>query len=112
MFSLVIVSKFEPSSVFDALFPYLLPSRPFVIFSHYLQPLVELCSRLYREGTAVNLDLNETWMREYQVLPDRTHPMMRMDNESGFILSGIKVVNLDSTSLEEQDEPEVKKRKT
>lgn len=37
------------------------------------------------------LELGETWMREYQVLPQRTHPTMRMNAASGYILSGIKV---------------------
>lgn len=39
------------------------------------------------------MDLQETWMREYQVLPSRTHPMMRMHGASGYILFGTKVNN-------------------
>jgi tRNA (adenine-N(1)-)-methyltransferase non-catalytic subunit len=41
--------------------------------------------------TILDLQLNETWTREYQVLPGRTHPEMKMNACSGYLLSGIKV---------------------
>merc|ERR1712183_277052 len=40
---------------------------------------------------AINLRLSDTWMREYQVLPGRTHPSMNMTQSGGFILTGIKL---------------------
>ena len=35
--------------------------------------------------------LTEGFLRQYQVLPGRTHPMMNMSGSGGFILSVIKV---------------------
>jgi len=35
--------------------------------------------------------ISETLMRDYQVLPLRTHPEMKTSATSGFILSGIKI---------------------
>mmetsp|Transcript_85866 Transcript_85866/g.229751 ORF Transcript_85866/g.229751 Transcript_85866/m.229751 type:complete len:436 (-) Transcript_85866:65-1372(-) len=42
----------------------------------------------------VNIRLEEFWLREYQVLPQRTHPMMNAQTNlvSGFLLSGVKIV--------------------
>ena len=41
---------------------------------------------------AVSLQLQEPWLREYQVLPGRSHPTMSMLGTGGFLLSGIAVV--------------------
>ena len=40
---------------------------------------------------ALRLQLSESWCRAYQVLPGRTHPVMSMPSNIGWILSGIKV---------------------
>jgi hypothetical protein len=40
---------------------------------------------------AINLKLSDTWMREYQVLPGRTHPNNNMSQNGGFLLVGIKL---------------------
>jgi len=42
----------------------------------------------------VNIRLEEFWLREYQVLPQRTHPLMNAQTNlvSGFVLSGVKII--------------------
>jgi tRNA (adenine58-N1)-methyltransferase non-catalytic subunit len=40
----------------------------------------------------VMMRISETWMREYQVLPLRTHPQMKTSATGGYILNGIKVI--------------------
>ena len=40
---------------------------------------------------AVALQLHESWFREYQVLPSRTHPHMTTSATGGYVLSGMKV---------------------
>ncbi|EGG16842.1 tRNA-methyltransferase subunit [Cavenderia fasciculata] len=92
--SLIIVSKYSPLSLILSCLPYLKPSGSFVIFSLYKQQLLECNQHLSTNKLAVNLTINEIWMREQQVLPKRTHPMMSMDGASGFLLSGIKVKSL------------------
>lgn len=42
----------------------------------------------------IDLQLNETWTRENQVLPGRTHPEMNMSACSGYLLSGIKILDI------------------
>lgn len=96
--------------LFDHLFPHLAPAGCFAIYSPYMKPLegnvwfcanyiLELFIRLKVQSfdsnakvKVLNLSLSETFLREFQVLPLRTHPVMRMKCGQGYILSGIKVV--------------------
>ncbi|KDO24610.1 hypothetical protein SPRG_10142 [Saprolegnia parasitica CBS 223.65] len=89
--SLIIASHYDPLSMLQALLPLLGLSKPFVVYSEYLEPLTTAFDALQRMDSIVNLQLNDTWTREYQVLPGRTHPEMTMSAGSGYILSGIKV---------------------
>ena len=43
------------------------------------------------QGSAVNVNLSETWLRSYQVLPERTHPTVTMSGGGGYLLTGIIV---------------------
>jgi tRNA (adenine-N(1)-)-methyltransferase non-catalytic subunit len=61
----------------------------------------------------INLQLSDTWTREYQVLPGRTHPEMSMSAGSGYLLTGIKVEAsriLLATSLPERSHDDMAKR--
>lgn len=89
--SLIIAVSWDAEKTLDALWPLLLPSGSFVVFSQYLAPLNKLHARLKNKKQAVFLQCSETWYRVQQVLPNRTHPMMNMDGGSGYILTGIKV---------------------
>ncbi|XP_068730335.1 tRNA (adenine(58)-N(1))-methyltransferase non-catalytic subunit TRM6-like isoform X2 [Montipora capricornis] len=89
--SLVVVSRFQPSPIVLSLIPRLAPSRPFVIFCQYKEPLMECYVNLREKGTAINIHLTETWLRHYQVLPARTHPEISMNGSGGYLLSGITV---------------------
>ena len=53
---------------------------------------MELQEQLQREKKAVFIRVEELWMREYQVLPLRSHPKMNMDGASGYLLSAVKVL--------------------
>merc|ERR1712094_81554 len=76
---------------FFALLPHLTCGFPFVVFSEYMEPLMEAMLQLRAKDCAIRLQLAETWLREYQVLPERTHPVMSTSAASGYVLSGIKV---------------------
>ncbi|KAK5584237.1 hypothetical protein RB653_005845 [Dictyostelium firmibasis] len=91
VWSLVIVTKYSPLNILLSCWPYLNSSGSFVIYSHFPQPLMEVHQFLHKNQMAVNQQISEIWMREHQVLPKRTHPMMGMDGASGFILYGTKV---------------------
>lgn len=89
--SIVLATRYDPTSTLLDLLPYLTPSGPFVVYSEYMEPLAECFRELQKQGLAINLRLMDTWMREYQVLPGRTHPQMNMTQSGGFLLTGIKL---------------------
>lgn len=88
--SLIVATKYDPVDVTVALLPYLMQSGTFVVYSQCLRQLEDLAEVVL--GTvACDIDISESWMREYQVLPQRTHPMMEMNGASGYVLTGIKI---------------------
>ena len=89
--SLIIATPFHPLPILLALFPHLAPSCPFVVFCEHIEPLAECFQALKKGGLAIKLQLSETWMREYQVMHNCTHPQMTMSATGGFILTGTKV---------------------
>ncbi|KAI4336790.1 hypothetical protein L6164_015271 [Bauhinia variegata] len=73
------------------LIPLLSNSAPFSIYHQYLQPLATCMHNLQLGKMAIGLQISEPWLREYQVLPSRTHPCMQMSAFGGYILSGTKI---------------------
>ncbi len=89
---LVMSKNFDPLNIVELLLNFLSNSRPFAIFSPNIEPLNNCYVALKK--SSVFLRLSETWLRKYQVLPDRTRPEMLMSASSGYLLSGIKVSTL------------------
>lgn len=89
--SLILACSYDPKATLLKLLPYLETSCPFVVFCEYMEPLFECFQELQNQKLAINLRLSDTWLREYQVLPNRTHPNMTMSQNGGFILTGVKV---------------------
>ncbi|PHU01504.1 hypothetical protein BC332_31291 [Capsicum chinense] len=79
--SLIIAApELDPWGIIKEVLPLLAFSAPFAVY-HYLQI----------EKMAIGLQISEPWLREYQVLPSRTHPHMHMSAFSGYVLSGTKI---------------------
>jgi len=89
--SILIATKNDPTETLLGMLPHLAPSCPFVVFCEYMEPLAHCLLELQKNNLAINLRLTDTWMREYQVLPGRTHPNMYMSQNGGFLLVGIKL---------------------
>ncbi|NWW81353.1 TRM6 methyltransferase, partial [Climacteris rufus] len=104
---LIVASKFHPAPLLLSLLEFVAPSRPFVVYCQYKEPLLECYTKLRERGGVINLKLSETWLRNYQVLPDRSHPKLTMSGGGGYLLSGITVV-LDK-SRSESSTPEALK---
>lgn len=90
MDSLLVAVKNHPANILSIL-DFLAASRPFAIFSMYLEPLVDCYVTLKTRGDIISLNITENWFRKYQVLNDRTHPSYNMSGNGGFLLTGIKV---------------------
>lgn len=86
--SLVIACKEDPQNIFSELVTFVKPGRPFVIYYNVAEPLQQLYMSLKAQSNVAALKLSCNWMRNYQVLPDRTHPEVTMNASSGFLLSG------------------------
>lgn len=88
---LVIASKFRPLPILEKTIDHLGSNRYFVIYSQTQEPLIECHSYLKRTQKAIHMELSDSWLREYQILPERTHPTVMMDCHGGFLLTGITV---------------------
>ncbi|XP_077537820.1 tRNA (adenine(58)-N(1))-methyltransferase non-catalytic subunit TRM6-like [Haemaphysalis longicornis] len=88
---LLVASKHHPTAIVLSLLEFVAPSRPFAVFCSYREPLVDCYAQLKDAGSAVFLKISESWLRSYQVLPDRTHPAINMSGGGGYVLTGIKV---------------------
>ncbi|XP_060199819.1 uncharacterized protein LOC132628112 [Lycium barbarum] len=81
----------DPWGIVKDVLPLLSYSAPFAIYHQYAQPLATCMHNLQIEKMAIGLQISEPWLREYQVLPSRTHPHMQMSAFGGYILSGTKI---------------------
>ncbi|ESO87742.1 hypothetical protein LOTGIDRAFT_234974 [Lottia gigantea] len=85
--ALIISSKFHPTPLLMRMLEFINPSRPVVVYSQHIEPLLDCYMKLKGSGKGVNLHITETWYREYQVLPQRTHPVVRMSGTGGYLLT-------------------------
>ncbi|CAN8286241.1 unnamed protein product [Cochlearia groenlandica] len=81
----------DPWNLAKDVLPLLSFSAPFAIYHQYLQPLATCMHNLQQGKMAINLQITEPWLREYQVLPSRSHPHMQMSSFGGYVLSGIRI---------------------
>ncbi|PVV05146.1 hypothetical protein BB560_000342 [Smittium megazygosporum] len=76
--SLVISTDFNPLSVLKRLLVYVGGSRTVVVYSPYKESLLETFEYMKLSQDFINVSLTESWLRNYQVLPGRTHPNMEV----------------------------------
>jgi len=89
--SLIISSEYDPYSIIERLSPYLGGSSSIVVHSPSAQIVVNLQAKLRTMPQYLCPTVSEPWLRQYQVLPGRTHPKMAMSGSGGFILNAIKI---------------------
>ncbi|KAI0756365.1 Gcd10p-domain-containing protein [Daedaleopsis nitida] len=88
---LVIASQYDPFSIIDKLYPYLGGSASIVVHSPHVQVVTNLQNQLRDLSGYLGPAVTEGFLRRYQVLPGRTHPMMNASGSGGFILHVIKI---------------------
>lgn len=89
--ALIVVSREHPAAIVKGLLPFVKPSRPIVISNTSREILSELFMELKASGQVTGLRITSNWLRNYQVLPNRTHPDVNMNGNSGFLLCGFTV---------------------
>lgn len=91
MDGLIVATKLYPTPIVCRLLCFVKPSRPVVVFSPYKEPLIDCYTKLRETGRVVLMSLSETWLRNYQILPNRTHPGINMSGSGGFLLTATVV---------------------
>jgi tRNA A58 N-methylase Trm61 len=84
----LIASKYDALDVLQQCMPIMRPCASFAIYNGSCEPLMPVHTALRQSGRFVQVSLAESFMREWQVLPNRTHPHVNMSSNSGYILSG------------------------
>jgi tRNA (adenine-N(1)-)-methyltransferase non-catalytic subunit len=97
---IVAALELEPLALVRRCLPLLAPSAAVVVYGPWAEPVAACHAGLRADGSVVGLSLAEPWLRELQVLPGRTHPMMNMHNGGGFLLSGTATVDGVSRPIE------------
>ncbi|KAH9897769.1 Gcd10p-domain-containing protein [Cubamyces lactineus] len=88
---LIIASEYDPYSIIEKLYPYLAGSASIVVHSPHVQVVANLQSQLRDRPGYLGPTVTEGWLRQYQVLPGRTHPMMNASGSGGFIFQVLKI---------------------
>lgn len=88
---LIVMCREEPTDFVKTFLPYLSLSRPFVVYSAYREMLVTMYAEFKMRRDVVFLRLTDNFMRYHQVLPNRTHPDVTMDDGGGYLFSGLFV---------------------
>jgi tRNA (adenine-N(1)-)-methyltransferase non-catalytic subunit len=88
--SLIITAHYDPFPVVELLWGCLRSSGNLVVQTEYLSVVLQ-CANFVNSRGCSELSVVDQWFREIQVLPERTHPDMRMQTGGGFILSCSKL---------------------
>ncbi|XP_021701460.1 tRNA (adenine(58)-N(1))-methyltransferase non-catalytic subunit TRM6 [Aedes aegypti] len=89
--ALVIIAKEHPYNIIKALLPFVKPSRPVVVFNTTKEILLECYMDLKSSASVTYLRVTSNWMRNLQILPNRTHPDVVMSGNSGYLLTGYTI---------------------
>ncbi|KAI9026474.1 hypothetical protein CLU79DRAFT_668609, partial [Phycomyces nitens] len=90
---LIISSCYKPETVIKKLSKYILGSRPVVVYSFHKEMLLDAAYMMRKSGEFIQSDITESSLREYQVLPGRTHPHMMTNGGGGYLLTGLRVID-------------------
>lgn len=88
--SLIVTAKEHPVTILTELLPLLNGNRNLVVFNLLREPLQDLYFYLKSQNNIVNIRFMNSFMRNYQMLPGRTHPEVNMTN-GGYILTATKL---------------------
>jgi hypothetical protein len=91
--SAVIVTASHPLEAVLAATRIVRPGGQIAVFSITPAPLAEVASALRGEGICRDVRVQSLFLREQQIMPSATHPMMNMHAASGYLLSGQVVVH-------------------
>lgn len=89
--NLCIVADPEPKTLLEQLVDQLSSGSYVAVYSNTLEPLGRAFDLMLQLRKFINIQLADTFTRQYQVLRNRTHPLMSMNGFGGYLLTAIKV---------------------
>lgn len=87
---LIVIAKEHPTNIVEGLIGFLKGGRNLVVFHLLKEPLQDLWVFLKARTDFINIRVSNNFLRCYQVLPERTHPLVNMTS-GGYILSATKL---------------------
>jgi tRNA (adenine-N(1)-)-methyltransferase non-catalytic subunit len=110
---IIATTSLSPLSVYQHLLPLVAGSGHIVLYSPFKETLYDTFTQMRKSEECIAVDLTESWLREHQVLPSRTHPMMTTSGSGGYVLSAIRVLLPEPTPMQveepEEEEKDVKR---
>jgi tRNA (adenine-N(1)-)-methyltransferase non-catalytic subunit len=93
--SMILAEKSGSLVAFQQMLSKLKGSGTFIMYSQDIVAAGETYDWIMSQGVAANVIFEEIWTREFQVLPQRTHPDMKLrtGTSGGYLVSGIKLQN-------------------
>lgn len=88
--SLIIAMKDHPVTIVTELVSFLSAGRNLVVFCSVREPLMDVYVTLKERLDFVNIKIFNSFMRDYQVMTNRTHPEVNM-TIGGYILTAVKL---------------------
>ncbi|TPX33316.1 hypothetical protein SmJEL517_g03778 [Synchytrium microbalum] len=90
--ALLVASSFNPVSVVETLLPYISGSRPVVVYHSFKEALTETYNYFRESSEFVNVDLCESWLREYQLpcYQAGTRPIMTGSSTGGYFVAATR----------------------
>ena len=85
------MGNYDFAGIFEMLLPCLATNAALTFYSQTLEPFQPLIEAMKASQQIVHIKLMDSWAREYQVLQNRTHPMMYMPSHSGYLVTAIRV---------------------
>lgn len=89
--ALIVASDLSPISIVAKLTQYIGGGGNLAVYSPYQQVIAETLAYARKNTHFLATSMTESWMRTYQVLPGRTHPMMTTSAAGGYLLTATKV---------------------
>lgn len=88
---IIVTAKHDPLLIISRLSAVLKPSARVVLYSTWRDLLLPCYMSLRKDTAWVDVSLSESWLRPYQTMPGRVHPLMSCNGHTGAILSATKV---------------------
>ncbi|OWB74152.1 hypothetical protein B5S31_g3933 [[Candida] boidinii] len=88
----ICVSTLNPCTLVPKVLDKLAGSRSVVVYNQYKEVLVETYHALSKDLRVLAPNIYESYVRKYQTIPGRIHPLMTSRNLGGYIYWGTRVI--------------------